>query len=408
LEIVLKVQTIKTGDATSGPLKHEARAGESRESFPETKGLKMPDARCLSMLSLCETASGGVGRYQENLLALADHGIACRVLLPDADRHILGPEADVLTFHRERRGGSALIAFLRAFLAERKRSKPDIYFFNSTFSLLPLVVLRLLQDKTPAIYCAHCWAIATQDANSWKGHMVRAVEGNLCGLADLVINVAQNDAATARRFGYRGRQIVVEHAVPAADPQAPDDLFDRASTDETHLLFVGRFDRQKGLDLLLPAFTRARAQNPGLHLHLVGGAVRGGDTPEPRDGVTNHGWANPDQIDSYCKSADALIVPSRWEAGMPLVVLEALRNGSPVFASSGCATDGFLERNGCGAGFDLDEDDLSALLAGLRRPDLAAMRPRALAAFQAHFTLDRFTAEMAQHIRGLTKGHDND
>jgi glycosyltransferase involved in cell wall biosynthesis len=388
----------------NGLVDQEVETGVIR-ALPETA--LAYDEPPLSMLSLCETASGGVGRYQENLAALAGHGIACRVVLPAADRHILGPDADVLTFHRKKRDLRGLLNFVLAFLAARKHQRPDLYFFNSTFSLLPLLILRLLRDRTPAIYCAHCWAIATQAPDGLKARLVRAVEGNLCGLADLVVNVAASDAATAKRFGYRGHQIVVDQAVDSADPHARDDLFERGASDEIHLLFVGRFDHQKGLDLLLPAFSRARERNPSLHLHLVGGAVRDGDAPAQRDGVTNHGWANPDQIDSFYKSADALIVPSRWE-GMPLVVLESLRNDRPVFASTGCGMGDFLERYECGASFELAEDPLTTRLAGLRRKDLVALQVPAQRAFRANFTLDRFAAEMSGHIRALIKGPNND
>lgn len=373
----------------------------------ESSMTEIEASQLLRMLSLCETANGGVGRYQENLLALSAHGIATRVLLPESDKHILSPDADMVTYRRKRRDIASLIRLLRAFLMQRNRFKPDIYFFNSTFALVPLLVLRLLRDRTPAIYCAHCWAIATIDPDGWKGRVYRAIEGTFCGLADLVVNVSEHEAATAKRFGYRGRHVVVVQAVHSPDPDARSDLFARQAEDEVHLLFVGRFDRQKGLDLLLSAFARAKALNRRLHLHLVGGAVRDGTTPELSDGVTNHGWAGPGEIDSLYRSADALIAPSRWE-GMPLVVLEALRNGTPVFASTGCGMGDFLSRHECGASFEINDNPLADLLAGLNVSDLARMRPRALDAFERNFTIVRFTKDMAGHIRDLTKGRKHD
>lgn len=377
--------------------------GTSAESSAPETGMSQP----LLVLSLCETANGGVGRYQENLLALSAHGISTRVLLPESDKAILSPGADMVTYRRKRRDIASLIRLLRAFLTQRNRFKPDIYFFNSTFALVPLLLLRLLNDKTPAIYCAHCWAIATIDAESWKGRMVRAIEGTFCGLADFVVNVSENEAAIAQRFGYLGRHVVVVQAVRPPDADARTDLFARQAEDDVHLLFVGRFDRQKGLDLLLSAFARAKALNRCLHLHLVGGAVRDGSTPELSDGVTNHGWAGPGEIDTLYRSADALIVPSRWE-GMPLVVLEALRNGTPVFASTGCGMGDFLARHKCGASFEIDGDPLADLLAGLNVCDLARMRPGALDAFERNFTIARFTKDMAGHIRDLTEGRKHD
>jgi glycosyltransferase involved in cell wall biosynthesis len=366
-----------------------------------------PEKTLLTLLSVCETASGGVGRYQENIVALGGHAIAPWVLLPDADRHILDEVSQVSTFHRKRRGIPALIRLVRTFLAERRRLRPDIYLFNSTFALLPLLVLRMLGDKTPCVYCAHCWAISTSDSESKNSKLIRAIEGNLCGLADLVVNVSDADLATAKRYGYRGNQIVVENAVATATPNARDDVFERRSLDEVHLLFVGRFDHQKGLDILLSAFKSARLINMNLHLHLVGGAVRGGETFVVPDGVIDHGWAKPNEIDNFYRSADALIVPSRWE-GMPLVILESLRNGTPVFGSTSCGLDDFITQNGCGETFALKESTLTRLLSGLQRASLSSLRPAALDAYNSHFTLDRFCAEMSGHLRNLVQGRKND
>jgi glycosyltransferase involved in cell wall biosynthesis len=357
------------------------------------------------LLSVCETASGGVGRYQASLRALVARNIACRVLLAEADRPILGPNAEpdeVATYRRRRRGAAALWNLVAALLAERRARPPDLYFFNSTLALVGLLALRLRGDRTPAVYCAHCWAIATLDPASWRGRAVRALEGRLCGLADLVVNVSDSDADTARRFGYGGRHVTVQNAVPPADPDVRDDLFSRREPGDIHLLFVGRFDRQKGLDLLLPAFARARAANPHLYLHLVGGAVRDDTTPPPppQDGVTLHGWIGPDAIDGYYRSADALVVPSRWE-GLPLVVPESLRNATPVLVSRGCNLGHLPETSGAGASFELEGEGLETLLAGLVRADLAARRPAAHAVYGTHFDLERFIAEMAGHLRAL-------
>jgi glycosyltransferase involved in cell wall biosynthesis len=269
---------------------------KNRNVAAQTPSPRIEPMHPIRITSVCETASGGVGRYQENLLALGDVGFSCNVLLPDGDRHILPASASVATFARRKRSLLGLIALMRGVLAQRRHGKPDLFFFNSTFAILPLPLIRILGDRSPAVYCAHCWAIRTVDAGSLKGRLVRLVEGRLCGLADLVINVSHSDAAVARQHGYRGRQVVVENAVATARPDARNDLFHHSARDGVHLLFVGRFDHQKGLDLLLAAFAEARKSNPVLRLHLVGGTVRNGMDPGLQDGVTNHGWISPDII----------------------------------------------------------------------------------------------------------------
>jgi glycosyltransferase involved in cell wall biosynthesis len=359
----------------------------------------------ITLLNVCETARGGVGRYQVTLAALAGHGITPFTLLPDSDSDILDGQDRVTTFARRRRGLRALGNLARAFLRERKRLKPDIYFFHSTFSLVCLGLLRLMGDRTPALYCAHGWAISTVEAGSARARMIRWVEGWAAGLADRVVNVSHADAELARQNGYRGRHMVIENAVPPARDAARRDRFSRTTEDEVHLLFVGRFDRQKGLDILLPAFDQARSRAP-LHLHLVGEAVRDGADLSFPDGVTRHGWASPDEVDDFYRSADALIVPSRWE-GLPLVVPEALRNGTPVFVADRSGMADLVQPGATGGVFDLAVSDLADTLSALRRHELLAMRAAARASYEDRFALDRFAGEMAELIRSLLTGPEN-
>ncbi|MBO9448942.1 glycosyltransferase family 4 protein [Tropicibacter sp. R16_0] len=354
----------------------------------------------LVVLNVCETAQGGVGRYQDALAALADHGFQSHVLLPDSDIGILTDPSRATTFSRLKRGPRATIQMLRVFLSERKRLKPDLYFFHSTFALLPLLALRLRRDKTPAVYCAHSWAANSDGPDTFKKRVIRSIEGRLCGLADMIVNVSRSDAGIARQFEYRGRHVVVENAVTEPLVNAKDDLFPRPARDTINLLFVGRFDHQKGLDILLDAFRQAQGQNPALHLHLVGEPVRGGAVPPLPPGTTHHGWVAPDQIDHYFRSADCLVVPSRWE-GLPLVIPEAYRNGTPVLAARTSGMEHLIEDGQTGHSFPLDRAALVALLLSLERPALTKMGQNARLLYERRFTIDRFSREMAAHLHDL-------
>jgi glycosyltransferase involved in cell wall biosynthesis len=103
------------------------------------------------------------------------------------------------------------------------------------------------------------------------------------------------------------------------------------------ILFVGRLDRQKGVDVLLKAMPAVFAELPDVDLFLVG------DGPE-RSSLTHlastakalrgrvhfTGWQ--DNIAQIMKASQVVVLPSRWE-GMPNVVLEAMAAGLPVVAS---------------------------------------------------------------------------
>lgn len=371
-------------------------------AWPKSHNPELPEViRPVRVLSVCETAKGGVGRFQESLRAVETSGFEVSVLLPEADESILTSKNRLLTFPRTRRDPASLWSLVANFLRVRRALRPNLYFFNSTFSLLPLAVLRLRGDRSPAVYCAHCWAISNYDPDSLKGRIVRLIEGRLAGLADLVINVSNGEAELAREFGYRGRHVVIENAVP--DISAAPNIDTRAGDgNRIDLLFVGRFDRQKGVDILLSAFERARQLHPELRLRLIGEPVRGGLVPHLPVGVTHMGWLRSDQLDEKYRAADALIVPSRWE-GLPLIVPEALRNGTPILLSDRSGMAALVNPGESGEVFELDEAALVRCLSGLTRARLRAMRPAARRLYEERYSITRFSDEMARHLTALVQ-----
>ena len=104
------------------------------------------------------------------------------------------------------------------------------------------------------------------------------------------------------------------------------------------VLFAGRLDREKGVDLLLDAWEDA-ARDTGAQLALVGAPYHA--DPEYADivrrGVERVGaclvpW-QADMADVY-PAADVVVVPSRWADPSPLVPLEAMACGVPVVATA--------------------------------------------------------------------------
>jgi glycosyltransferase involved in cell wall biosynthesis len=356
----------------------------------------------IRVLHVCETAIGGIGTYLNHLGRMAEPGLEQRFLVPSAHLHAIDSGLAVAAYPSKARGPRAWLSMLAALRRTLRASPSDIVFFHSTFALLGLMAVKALGHRGRTVYCAHGWAASKYSGAPLKLLLVRAVEGTLCGLADVVVNVSQADAETARRLGYLGKHKVIENAVPDASADARDDLF----ADEPgalHLLFVGRLDRQKGLDILLEAFGRARQRRRDLRLHIVGTAVRKDAAaitlPE---GATLAGWIDPTHVDDWYRSADALLVPSRWE-GFGLVVPESLRNGTPVLCSDRGALPGLVEPGETGAVFPLEVDALSKLLAGLKRGELRSMREASRKRFETRFHVSRLHAELVALFRDISR-----
>jgi glycosyltransferase involved in cell wall biosynthesis len=98
----------------------------------------------------------------------------------------------------------------------------------------------------------------------------------------------------------------------------------------TGILFVGRLAREKGIDVLLtaasvvPGIVRAVGSGP-----LAPAVERAG----ARGDLAYLGPLARSSVDEELRRAIAIVLPSIWFEGFPLVVLEAFASGTPVIAS---------------------------------------------------------------------------
>lgn len=109
-------------------------------------------------------------------------------------------------------------------------------------------------------------------------------------------------------------------------------------TERDLVVFVGRLEHYKGVDLLLDAWLRVRAARPNARLVIVGSGTAG-DEMRARaaqagfDGsVQFTGFAPDDEKVAWLRRATVVVQPSRKE-GWGLTVLEANACGTPVVAT---------------------------------------------------------------------------
>jgi glycosyltransferase involved in cell wall biosynthesis len=103
------------------------------------------------------------------------------------------------------------------------------------------------------------------------------------------------------------------------------------SPNKRYLIFVGRFLRVRGADLVIEAFRSLRRKYPDLELLMIGG-LRGDELFDLVAGsqAICLGRLPHDLLPYYYSAADLLVAPSRVEGVGMVNVLEALACGTPV------------------------------------------------------------------------------
>ena len=187
--------------------------------------------------------------------------------------------------------------------------------------------------------------------------------------------------------GTRGDVFVAPQAVDVAHYGAavPDDerraARARAGGEDADLLvlYVGRLEREKGVEVLLEAWALA-GLGPRARLAVAGSGPLHGEVARAGDGVRPLGYVDRSRLPALYAAADAVVVPSIRTATFTepwgLVLNEAMLQRTPVIASDAVgAVAGGLVRDGRN-GLVVPAGDPQALAARLRTlagaPDLRA------------------------------------
>lgn len=305
---------------------------------------------------------------------------------------------------------------------------------------------RALADAIPkadvvhlhSLYLFHDWATAricrragvpyllrphgTLDPYIWRRHRARKwlletlFQNRVLRQAASLHFTAEEEMRLAAPYAQGAPGVVVPLGIDAAEYATlppPGDLRQRFPEIGARriVLFLGRLNFKKGLDLLVPAFARAAAVTPDLHLVIAGpdDGVRGTvEQDVARHGLGSHvtftGMLGPAERLAALADAFAFVLPS-YSENFGLAVAEAMAAGVPVLVSD--RVNIWREVEAAQAGLIAPPEvapfaELIAALAG--DPDrAAAMGANGRSLVRTRFAWERIARELEGVYRSLAE-----
>lgn len=340
----------------------------------------------MKILHVGEYVNGGIATYLRTLLSgLRKYDDVENYLLISEYKSQQGWEsvAKKVFYYKYKRSIFNIFSAIKQIHTVIEDVNPDIIHVHSTWAGLFVRLPYLFRKrKTKIIYQSHGWAFL-MDTSNYKKNIYALVEKILSIPTDRIINISNYEQNQAVKYGLnKNKMVMIYNGVE--DKISKSNLKLNWDENKINLLFVGRLDRQKGLDLFLDVYDKMKLEN--MHLYVIGTSVLDDNLPKSTKHVTYLGWVDNKNIDAYYQACDVVIMPSRWE-GFGLVAVEAMRNLKPVIASNVGALPELIKNNINGYVFDIKDDKiLKKILLSINKNDLQNLGKQARQIYLKKFT----------------------
>ncbi len=307
------------------------------------------------------------------LSCLATHQLGRPLVHAARIRKILSRDFDVIHFHNVSLvGGPGVLSYGTAV---------KLYTAHEHWLVCPMHTLwRHGREICTGRECLRCAFAYRRPPQLWRAGNLLARQAQHI---DTFIALSRFSADKHAEFGFGPPMTVL----PSFLPDVPaEDVPSLALGARPYFLFVGRLERIKGLQDVIPAFDEASPADL-----LIAGA----GTYEPelralasgRANIRFLGYQTPDRLRVLYRGARALITPSICYEVFPLVVLEAFQQGIPIIARRLGPYPEIVEASGGGLLF-ADRRELEAAIHSLMfdTPGRAAMAEAAHRAFRTKWS----------------------
>ena len=239
------------------------------------------------------------------------HGPRIKQLMDEGD-------FDVTWFHNVSLvGGPGLLSYGRGV---------TVYEAHEHWLVCPTHVLwRYNRELCDEKHCLSCTISYRRPPQAWR--YTDLLESQL-GHVDAFIAKSEFSRDKHRSFGFPRPMQVIPYFLP---DEAPANEAGGSPHERPYFLFVGRLEKIKGVQDILPAF----AGEDGADLLIIGSGVYEAELRRQAAGLSRVkflGRLPPEALSRYYAHARALIVPSVCYETFGIILIESFRNGTPVIA----------------------------------------------------------------------------
>ncbi len=369
-----------------------------------------PASRPLRLAHVTEAPGGGVLSYLQEAVAFQAQSPAVEsiaVVGPEVNAasivRIDSPKLVVTSFEHKRGSVAGLLRLGQLTRGVVAETATDILHVHSTFAGVVSRLGAAVGFRRPkVVYSPHGWAFSR---TSSVRPLIVAAERLLTRFTDRVVCVSHAEKEDAVAAGIAATKcVVIENGIKALPPSSSGGAAWKAERrGKLRVLFVGRFDRQKGFDFCLAVMARLSdaAECYAVGDYVVGPAETQLSIPE---NVTLLGWRDRAEVVELYAHADLLLMPSRWE-GLPIVALEAMRSGLPIFCTPVGGLRDVVVDGVTGRFFDLsDPETVAEMIRSVSRDTLASYGEKGHQRFLKRFTAERMNQETISLYRSLRDG----
>jgi glycosyltransferase involved in cell wall biosynthesis len=249
-----------------------------------------------------------------------------------------------------------------------------------------------------------------------EARLIRWVERFVLARSDLVIPMGSFTRDIAEETGVPSERIV-ELVFPTIWGGTAVASNDKQRVDRALVVCAARFEVEKGIDVLLRAWSMIVATRPDARLEIAGDGPRRLDLERITQelGLQSHvrfrGWLPAEEMPALFAPALVVVLPSRWEEGLGMVLVEAALAGCDLIGSDLGGIRDMIEHGKTGQLVPPDDPQAlaEALEESLARPEAALERGAAARTRAVDYLSrrERQLNEVRERFSSLTTGPIN-